>query len=143
MLNGEETGYTFPMQSGSAVPHPAIEKLFGRAMIGEMMFRWVRGTPAERKDLKEEIVDAALRYQLVSRFTSRVAVEQRVKRGPDGTLVTVPVRAPLPRGWNPAAFFPTATNDWALLAAGLVLMLGGAGAALCRCRATPGGGHVR
>jgi Ca-activated chloride channel family protein len=131
-LDGEEAGYSFPVESGGGVRHRSIEKLFGRAMIGEMMFRWIRGTPAQKQTLRKEIVDAALRYQLVSRFTSRVAVEERIQRAPDGALVTVPVRVPLPRGWNPGAFFPTATNDWALLAAGLVLMLAGGGAALGR-----------
>jgi Ca-activated chloride channel family protein len=142
-LDGEEASYSFPVESGGGVRHRAIEKLFGRAMIGEMMFRWIRGTPAEKKTLRKEIVDAALRYQLVSRFTSRVAVEERIQRAPDGALVTVPVRVPLPRGWNPGAFFPTATNDRALLAAGLVLMLAGGGAALGRRRAAAGCGHVR
>ena len=72
-----------------------------------------------------KIVEAGLRYQLLSRFTSRVAVEERVERAPDGRLVTVPVKVPLPRGWKPGAFFPTATNDWFFLLAGLLLMLSG------------------
>jgi Ca-activated chloride channel family protein len=123
--NGREESYTFPLQEGAGRDHAAVEKLFGRAHIGDLMFRWIRGDDAEKAGLKEEIVEAGLRYQLLSRFTSRVAVEERVERAPDGRLVTVPVKVPLPRGWNPGAFFPTATNDWFFLLAGVLLMISG------------------
>jgi LPXTG-motif cell wall-anchored protein len=71
-----------------------------------------------------------------------VAVEEKVERRPEGTLVSVPVRVPLPRGWNPGAFHPTATSDPALLAAGLLLLLSGGGLALSRRRAALEKGDV-
>jgi Ca-activated chloride channel family protein len=135
-LDGEETGFSFPITKEGGTAHRAIDKLFGRAAVGEMMYRWVRGTAAEKGRVRREIVETALAYQLVSRFTSRVAVEEKVERTPDGTRQRVPVRVPLPRGWSSAAFHPTATNDRAWFAAGLVLLLaaGMAQAALRRCR---------
>jgi len=123
--DGREESFSFPMGERMEENHPAVEKLFGRAHIGDLMFRWIRGDQEEKDRLRGEIVEAGLRYQLLSRFTSRVAVEERVERAPDGRLVTVPVKVPLPRGWKPGAFFPTATNDWFFLLAGLLLMLSG------------------
>jgi len=138
---GREESFSFPLEEGKETAHPAVEKLFGRAHIGELMFSWIRGGPEEKKRMKEKIVEAGLRYQLLSRFTSRVAVEERVERAPDGRLVTVPVKVPLPRGWKPGAFFPTATNDWFFLLAGMLLMLSGSFLAL-RAREEGGAGHA-
>ena len=77
----------------------------------------------------------ALRYQLLSRFTARVAVEERVERQPDGERVTVRVPTELPRGWNPSSFYATATQEtaWLLSAAGL-LSLGALSALAVRRR---------
>jgi Ca-activated chloride channel family protein len=139
--DGREESFSFPLREGMETNHPAVEKLFGRAHIGDLMFRWIRGDQEEKDRLRGEIVEAGLRYQLLSRFTSRVAVEERVERAPDGRLVTVPVKVPLPRGWKPGAFFPTATNDWFFLLAGLLLMLSGSVLA-SKTRTGSGAEHV-
>jgi Ca-activated chloride channel family protein len=142
ILDGEEVEYAFPLEPKEGQRHRAIESLYGRALIGDLMYRWIHGTPQEKTHLKEKIVEEALRYQLVSKFTSRVAVEEKIERRPEGTLVSVPVRVPLPRGWDPGAFHPTATGDPALLAAGLLLLLSGGGIALGRRRAALEKRHV-
>lgn len=131
---GEDVRYSFPVGEEEGIQHEAIDKLFGRARIGDLMYRWIRaGTTREKYELKGEVLDTALTYQLVSKFTSRVAVEERVERR-DGKLVMVPVKVPLPRGWSPGAFFPTATSDWAFLALGLLMVLAGMGVVFSRSR---------
>lgn len=129
---GEDVRYAFPVDEVNGTRHVAIEKLFGRSMIGDLMYSWIRAATARQKhDLKREIIEAALRYQLVSKFTSRVAVEERIERR-DGDLVTVPVKVPLPRGWSPGAFSPTATSDWAFLGLGILMILAGMGVVFSR-----------
>ena len=73
-----------------------------------------------RELLKAAIVETAVTHQLVTPYTSRVAVEERIERRPDGTLRTVRVPTPLPRGWRPGGFYATATDDPARLIAGSV-----------------------
>jgi Ca-activated chloride channel family protein len=127
---GREERFSFSLPRGEGKRHAAVDKIFGRAHIADLMYHWIRGGEEKKKLLRREIIDTALRYQLVSRFTSRVAVEEKVERTPNGALMTVPVKVPLPRGWSPGAFFPTATGDWAYLAAGFLLMLAGTALAL-------------
>jgi hypothetical protein len=68
------------------------------------------------------VVQTALTYQLVTAFTSRVAVEEQITRAPDGTLASVRVPTTLPKGWSASAFFPTATNDTIQLLVGMIAM---------------------
>lgn len=97
-----------------------IDKLYGRARIDSLMYERLRASgKQEREIIKAQIVDVALRHQLVSAFTSRVAVEERISRTPDGELKSVKVPTPLPKGWNPSKFSATATNDALLLFIGL------------------------
>jgi hypothetical protein len=72
------------------------------------------------KNLRDEVVKTALEYQLVTEFTSRVAVEEQVTRAPDGQLARANVPTVLPRGWNPSSFFATATDDPLHLTFGLI-----------------------
>ena len=67
-------------------------------------------------------------------------MEKRLEQAPDGRLVTVPVKVPLPRGWKPGAFFPTSTNDSFFLLAGLLLMFAGSVLAR-RWQVESGAGH--
>jgi hypothetical protein len=80
---------------------------------------------AELKNLREKVVRAALEYQLVTEFTSRIAVEEKVTRLPDGKLASVNVPTMLPRGWNPTAFAQTATADPLRMVLGLAAITGG------------------
>ena len=53
-------------------------------------------------------------------YTSRVAVEEKVSRAPDGSLLSVKVPVAPPKGWN--MFNATATQDTALALFGLVCL---------------------
>jgi len=102
--------------------HTSVARLFGSRRINELQFRMLRPeTAAEKASLREEALETALSYQLVTRYTSRVAVEEKVSRSPDGELLSVRVPVAPPKGWN--MFNATATQDTALAVAGLVCLL--------------------
>lgn len=123
-LNTKEVRYEYQVNPGQGTHHPAIDKMFGRSRINELMVQMICKQPDGKPiDPKLEIIRTALEYQLVSKYTSRIAVEEQIERKPDGTLVTVNVPAMLPNGWSPSAWFPTATNDPLLLALGIVAFM--------------------
>lgn len=124
-IEGKSVTYPFeiPPTEGS---YAAIEKLAGKAMIDERMVDYVRAdTPVIREQIQEGIEKIALQHQLVSKFTSRVAVEEEVTVNPEGKLETVQVRVPLPKGWDPTKFHATATQDVLFMLIGGQLLLVG------------------
>lgn len=118
-VNGHELTYKFPIDEVKGISYPSIEKLFGQAEINQLMLDIIM-RPSEEKNLSKKILDIALRHQLVTKYTSRVAVEEKVERKPDGTLVSVNVPTELPEGWNPKSFFSTASNNPLLLLLGSI-----------------------
>ena len=68
-------------------------------------------------------MQTALDFQLVCRYTSRVAVEELIEKQPDGELRYVPVPLHTPKGMLES----TATGDWQELLIGVLLLV----AALC------------
>jgi hypothetical protein len=83
------------------------------------MYRRLRASdPADLEKLRTEIVRTGIDYQLVTEFTARLAVEEAIARPAGEKLASVKVPTMLPRGWNPAAFFATATDDPSRLALG-------------------------
>ncbi|MCX7590253.1 MAG: VIT domain-containing protein [Kiritimatiellae bacterium] len=99
-----------------------VSRLFGRAKIDHLeRQRWLDNlSEAQDRELVREITRTALEYQLVTPYTSRVAVEEKLVQNPFGALVTVTVPVPPPKGW---AMFDTATQDvfHAGVGAGLIL----------------------
>jgi len=119
-LNGERQVHR-EMFSPSEKLHPPVARLFGARHVDELMYRMLRPeTAAEKIDLKREVLMTALSYQLVTPYTSRVAVEEKVSRAPDGSLLSVKVPVAPPKGWN--MFNATATQDTALALFGLVCL---------------------
>ncbi len=112
LLGQENADYEYPLSDlTKSDNYPAIDKMFGRERIDELMYKMIRtNSGTEKENLKKEVIITALTHQLVSKFTSRVAVEERIDKKPDGSLVTVKVPASLPKGWNPSKFFPTKTT---------------------------------
>ncbi len=123
---GSPMTYKFPLGAAARTQHDGITTLFGRGVVNDLMCQRLRTNNAvELQELRKQVVSAGLSYQLVTEFTSRVAVEEKVTRAPDGTLASVRVPTMLPRGWNPAALFATATNDPLRLALGLAAIAAG------------------
>ncbi len=103
-----------------------IDRVFGRKKIKELMFRRLcSSSPEDKEQLKNEVIQVSLEHQVVSKFTSRVAVEERISRNPQENLGKVKQAVPLPKGWNPAKFHSTATNNMEMLLIGVMMLLGG------------------
>ncbi len=123
--HGKPVEHHFPFSKASEVKDGAVTKVFGRAMIEELSYRHLTADGAvERDAVKEEIVRASLDYQLVSQFTSRVAVEEKLTRNVWGKLVSTRVPTALPEGWETNQFFGTATTAVKQLVLGGLALLG-------------------
>jgi Ca-activated chloride channel family protein len=119
LIHGKPVRYVHTLPTSAAHPTSALATLFGRAQVDDLMASWYAAGAAERERLRGEIVEVALAYQLVTQFTSRVAVEEVVARQPDGTLVSTRVPAPVPRGWSMGS---TATMDPLLSVIGAMML---------------------
>lgn len=135
---GGSVAYKFPLGAAARTRHDGITTLFGRAVVNDLMYQRLRTSDAaELQILRDKVVHAGLDYQLVTEFTSRVAVEEQITRAADGRLARVDVPTILPRGWNPSGFFPTATNDPLKMVLGLGTIVAGLLLLVRGQRATP------
>ncbi len=122
----QQIQHRFEMKTAAHVQHKAVPTLFGQATVNDLMYQRLRTTDASQLEtLRKQVVQTALTYQLVTAFTSRIAVEEQITRAPDGTLASVRVPTTLPKGWSASAFFPTATNDTIQLVIGIVAIVFG------------------
>lgn len=110
-LNGRWVQYDYAVSQGRSSRLPGLEKLIGAAQVKDLTAAYVIADYDTRPAIREQIVAVGLQYQLVTQFTSRVAVEERLEKQPDGSLISV--RVPIMRRANglPA----TATNDFNML----------------------------
>ena len=76
--------------------HPGTGSLWARRKIADLMDRITLGTP--EADIAPQITDVALRHQLVSRYTSFIAVEETVSRPAYEPLLQDTVRNQAPHG---------------------------------------------
>jgi Ca-activated chloride channel homolog len=116
ILNGKEVKYDFAVDN--AEKFPAIEKIYAREKINDIMYDIVK--TRNESYLKKDVIRIALEHQLVTKYTSRVAVEYELQteKLPTGKLRTVKVPVELPKGWDPQAFHATATNNVLLMLIG-------------------------
>jgi len=120
IIDGEPVEYLVDLDEQNPATHPAINQLYGRMEIKDLSILWMQATtPVIRAELQQQITQVALKYQLVSKYTSRVAVEERVVVE-DGELISVKVPVPSPKGWKLHA---TATQDtlWLLIGFGTII----------------------
>ena len=121
----------FTIDTTSATFHPGITVLWARQRVENLMDQWRQSDESQRDSIRAAIVGHAIRYRLVTRFTSLVAVEQQVVN-PSGQSSTVAVRSELPEGMQMDKVFgapATGTADaffealaMALMAVGLTLI---------------------
>ncbi len=125
-FDGEPVTYTYPVNGNNSHHFPAIDKMFGKAIINDLMYKLLRAdSENKRNTIRKKVIETAMFHDLVSKFTSRVAVEEKLVRRPDQTLVSVKVPVHLPKGWNPAKFYSTATdNVFQFIIGGLIFFLG-------------------
>ncbi len=129
-LAGSEGGVRhqqeIPFDVAEAEFHPGITTLWARERIKEEIELWRRSSGDEQRATRRAaVVQDAIRYNLVSRFTSLVAVEEVVVNT-EGSLRTTRVPTELPAGWKLEKVFgrnpATGTADDFLAALGLVLL---------------------
>jgi Ca-activated chloride channel family protein len=126
IIEGERDGtpWRHRVALAQGADHQGLHRLWARRRIHELMGGTTE-TPEQRKRL---VTRLALRHQLVSPYTSLVAVEQTPARPASASLEGGMMPVNLPRGWDAAHVFgrlpQTATPAPLLLLLGL-LMLGG------------------
>lgn len=119
---GEEIQFEVPIPQAEMARYEGIDKLFGKAWLDDLMVNYFTAPiQAVKERVEADIVATALRYQLVTPFTSRVAVTKLQTTQPGHALASamVPLLQPESRIQYPV----TATQDWFWLASGLSLML--------------------
>ena len=100
----------------------AVAHLWARLRVASWMDIYAT-EPGRAAEVKKKVTALALRYNLISRFTSFVAVDRRV-RNKGGEQATVPLPLPLPQGVSARAAPPAA---YASQARGLHALSGPAG----------------
>jgi Ca-activated chloride channel family protein len=116
---------TIPFDASTASFHPGITTLWARQCVEDWMDRWRTADEDARGSIRTSLIAHAIRYRLVTRFTSLVAVEETIANvGGESTQVAVPTE--LPAGMQMEKVFgapATGTADAFLEALGVVLLL--------------------
>jgi Ca-activated chloride channel family protein len=118
---------TIVFDTTKATFHAGITTLWARQRVEEWMDQYREAPADEQPQLKSAIIAHAIRYRLVTRFTSLVAVEQVIVNN-GGNSQTVAVPTEFPDGWKMEGVFGvpatgTADTFFELLGA-LLLCLG-------------------
>jgi Ca-activated chloride channel family protein len=103
---------------------PGVGALWARARIGELLDQQRRG--ANPDEIRQSVVETALRHHLVSKFTSLVAVDKTPVRPAGDPLASEQVPNLMPYGQSGAAIFgfpATATDAPLLRRVGAALVL--------------------
>ena len=77
--------------------------LWARDKIGSLMDAAREGASAE--ETRAKVIELALTHQLVTKYTSLVAIDRTPARVPDADLKTAAMPANLPEGWDYEAVF--------------------------------------
>ncbi len=120
-----ETSIAF--DASKATFHPGITALWARQCVEELMDHWRESDENGQAEIRASVIAHAIRYRLVTRFTSLVAVEEAVVNAGRQSK-TVPVPTELPAGWQTEKVFgapATGTADAFLETLGLSLLLAG------------------
>ena len=92
-----------PLEIGSE--RAGVHRLWARRKIAALMDSGARGVP--EPTLREQVIEVALAHQLVSKFTSLVAVDVTPTRPEGEGLKTGAVPTNLPAGWQAETVFAT------------------------------------
>lgn len=112
---------SFPFDASTASFPPGITTLWARQRVEDLMDLWRSSDEDARANVQAIIIAHAIRYRLVTRFTSLVAVEEVVANvGGESRTIAVPTE--LPAGMQLGAP-ATATADAFLQMLGVTLLL--------------------
>jgi Ca-activated chloride channel family protein len=118
---------TIAFDTSKAAFHPGITTLWARQRVEEWMDHWRESGENEQAEIRASVIAHAIRYRLVTRFTSLVAVEEVVVNA-GGQSTTAPVPTELPAGWQMEKVFgapATGTADAFLESLGAAFLLAG------------------
>jgi Ca-activated chloride channel family protein len=119
---------TVAFDVSKATFHPGITTLWARQRVEDLMDHWRHSDEQGQAEIRASIIAHAIRYRLVTRFTSLVAVEEVIVN-PGGQSSTSAVPTELPAGWQMENVFgapATGTADAFLEALGFASLFGGA-----------------
>lgn len=124
---GEPYEASFEFDASKASFHPGITTLWARQRVNELMDGWRRSEEKGRAEIRDSIVAHAVRYRLVTRFTSLVAVEEVIANaGGQNKTVAVPTELPASMQMEKVFGAPaTGTADDFFKALGFALLLAG------------------
>jgi Ca-activated chloride channel family protein len=118
---------TIAFDTSKAAFHPGITTLWARQRAEELMDHWRESGENEQAEIRATVIAHAIRYRLVTRFTSLVAVEEVVvNAGGQSTTAAVPTE--LPAGMQMEKVFgapATGTADAFLETLGAAFLLAG------------------
>jgi len=119
-----QLNYPTAPPTGEAGGHAGVASIWARRKIAGLLEGKLRGQSEEQ--VRAGVLPLALRHQLLSPYTSFVAVEEKIHRPRDEDLQSQPVPNTPPRGQSPQTFaYPrTATTARANLWLGAFLVLG-------------------
>ena len=119
------TPWQVNLDTSEFADRPGIAVLWARKKIRMLMDSLAAG--ADPEQVKQEIIKLALQNHLVSRYTSLVAVEQKISRPGKSPLQQNRLKTNLPAGWQYDKVFAgsaaTATPSTLFLFAGLFLFI--------------------
>ena len=90
----------FPIDFNTGQIETAISTLWGRKKISSLMNEYRLGNLSA----KQSIIDVAMDHNLITKFTSFVAIENQIVN-PSHPLAKVAIPVPLPKGWDYNAIF--------------------------------------
>ncbi len=125
-----------PFDTGAAVFHPGITTVWARQKVEELMDGWPKADEAGQQEIRSNVIAHAIRYRLVTKFTSLVAVEEKIVN-PGGQSNTTAVPSELPAGWQMEGIWSvpaTGTSDAFYRMLGAVLFLIGLAVFIVVCR---------
>ena len=115
---------TIAFDAAKTTFHPGITTLWARQGVEDLMDHWGSSDEKGQAEIRASVIAHAIRYRLVTRFTSLVAVEE-VVANPSGKSKTLAVATELPEGWKMDKVFgapATGTADSFLEALGAMLL---------------------
>ncbi len=126
-IKGDRAGGSWQrrIHLGGGGDRTGVHLLWARANIAELMAQRNRGKP--EPEVRKAVLEVALKHQLVSQYTSLVAVDKTPVRQLEEMLKTKPMPTNLPHGWTANKVFGrmprTATPATLHLLIGLFLLL--------------------
>jgi len=124
-INGQPWKRKLQLKGGGE--NPGVHVLWARRKIAALMDERARGR--SEPEVREAVLKAAIKHQLVSRYTSLVAVDKRPVRPMERDLTTKAVPTNLPKGWSANKVFgqlpQTATPAPLHLLLGLIALIVG------------------